>query len=202
MKFSYSHCSDSNKPSWNEAKCLFDFAMGMFVPSPAIMIIYNLVLAEWLNTTFSLKLIRSEVFRVINSIEVVILLLVKVRQIPIQTNVLQGKIVPLVVVRIVWDFVVVDVLSSSENTFDFNQFSTVNLWWSSSFVLQVCWDPTSVDNDGAPVDFNRLVASKQFFEAGFTSFVAVKWINNIITWHAIIWMGFWNQYFLGVIKLA
>jgi len=202
LLFSYSHSSDGNKSSGNNTECLLDFAMGVFIPSPAVVVIYNIIFTEWCHSTISLKTICSQVGWDINSIEVVIFLLVKIWQIPIKTDVLKGKVVPFVVIWVVWNFVVVNILSFSKNTLNFDQLSGINLCWSGPLVLQIGRNPSSVDNNGTPVNSYWLIASKELFEACFTTFIAVQWIDDIISWNSTVWVWLWDQNFFGVVQLA
>jgi hypothetical protein len=88
--------------------------------------------------------------------EVVIFGLIPVRKIPENTNVLEGKVVPFVVIWIIWDLVVMEILTSSENSSDFNKLSGVDLGWSVSLISKVSWDPASIDNDSRSLNFDGI----------------------------------------------
>ena len=111
--------------------------------------------------------------------EVVIFGLIPVREIPENTNVLQGEVVPFIVIWIIWNLIVVDIFSSSEYSSNLDELPRVDLSWSIFLVSKVSWDPASVDNNSRSFDFNWVTIVEELFERNLTTFIAVKWVDNI-----------------------
>ena len=169
------------------------------IPSPFVVILNEFVFGDRLDTRFSLEIVRA-IFE-INSMEVVIFGLIPVREIPENTNVLKGKVVPFVVVWIIWNLIVMDIFSSSEYSSDLDELPRVDLSWSIFLVSKVSWDPASIDNDSRSFDFNWITVVKKLLERNLTTFIAVKWVDNIIAISSCS-IFLWDQNFFSVIKLS
>ena len=64
------------------------------------------------------------------------------------------------------------------------------------------WNPTSVYNDGTSIHFSRWISGEKFFERILTTFIAIKRIDNFVTFGTSVWVILRNQYFLGVVELS
>lgn len=133
--------------------------------------------------------------------EVVIFGLIPVREIPENTNVFQGKVVPFVVVWIIWNLIVMNIFSSSENSSDLDELPRVDLSWPIFLISKVSWNPASIDNDSRSFDFDWITVVEKLLERNLTTFIAVKWVDYIITVSSCS-IFFWDQNFFCVIKLS
>lgn len=159
---SNSEVPDGQETCCDSSKSLLKSTMGVFMPSPAVMIINKLIPIDWLNARLFLESIvplLTEVY----SLEIIVLLLVEVREVPEDADILEAEIVPFVVIWVVWYFVVMDIFTGSEYTIDLYQLTGVDLSRSSSFVSETSWNPTSVYYDGRSVKFDWVTASNEFF---------------------------------------
>ena len=107
---------------------------------------------------------------------------------------------PVVIIGVIWYFVVVDVLTLSENSFNLNELPGVYFSRSTCLILKGSWDPSSVDDDCGSLDFDWVTSAPELLHGYFTSFIAVKRINDLIPVNAVL--SLWEQYLLGVIKLT
>ena len=107
---------------------------------------------------------------------------------------------PFVVIWVIWNLVVVNVLTSSEYSVHLNKLPGVDFGWSLSFISKVSWDPPSVDDDSSSFNFDWITTSPEFFHGYFTSFVAIKWINYIKTFDSVFLL--WDEDFFSEIKLS
>lgn len=107
---------------------------------------------------------------------------------------------PVVIIRVVWYFVVVDVLTLSENSLHLYELPGVYFSWPTCLILEGSWNPSSVDDDCGSLDFDWVTSTPEFLHRYFTSFIAVKRVDDLIPVNAIL--SLWEQYLLGVIKLT
>ena len=170
--------------------------MGVLVPSPAVVVIDELILGHGFDTSFSLEAVGICIE--IDSLEVVILGLIPVGDVPENTNVLQGQVVPFVVIWVVWNLVVVDILSGSEHTSNFDELPRVDLSWSIFLLSQVSWDPASVDDDGSSLDLDWVTSSEELLHGDLTALIAVEWVDNIKSIDTLSIL-LWDEDLLGVI---
>jgi hypothetical protein len=173
--------------------------MGGLVPSPFVVILNKFVFGDCFDTRFSLEIVRT--ISKINSMEVVIFGLIPVREIPENTNVLKGKVVPFIVVWIIWNLIVMDIFSSSEYSSDLDELPRVYLSWPMFLVSKVCWNPASIDNDSRSFNFNWITVVEKLLERNLTTFITVKWVDYIIAVSSCC-IFLWDQNFFSVIKLS
>ena len=134
-------------------------------------------------------------------VEVVEPALVEVRQVPEDADVLKAKVVPLIIVGVVWHCVFVYVLSFQEGAADSDQLPAVNLTWSASLISELSWNPSTVDNDGRAVNLDWVVIQiHKAFHGDLTSLVAVEWIDDIEACLPVLLS--WDEDFFRVIKLT
>ena len=88
--------------------------------------------------------------------EVIVLGLIEVRQVPIHANVLQAQIVPVVVVWVVRNLVVMHVLSRHETSSHLDKLTTIDLRRSAGLLLVLGGDPAAFDNQGSAIDADRI----------------------------------------------
>ena len=100
----------------------------------------------------------------VNSLEVVVLALVSIGQVPKNTDILQGNIVPLISVRIVWCLIVMQVGALPPAALDLDEFSGVQLLWPASLVLQSSWNPASVHNDSCSLNQDRILLANKLLK--------------------------------------
>ncbi len=129
------------------------------------------------------------------------LLIIKARKLPNNTNILKTDIVPLIIIWVVWSFVVMNIFSWSENSYDSLKFSSVFFLWPRFFFLKSFWNPSSIKNDGSSLNFYWISSIHQVFHWYFTTFIAIKRIKKIV-YLLSLWVFCWNQNFLCLIKLS
>ena len=71
---------------------------------------------------------------------------------------------PFVVIWVIWDLVIMDILTGSEYSSNLNEMPRVDLSWSSSLVSQVGWNPTSIDDNGGSLNFYGVTVVKELLE--------------------------------------
>lgn len=100
----------------------------------------------------------------VNSLEVIVLALIKVREFPVDTDIFKGKIVPVIVVRVIGFFVIMNILALSPDSSELHKFSLVDFIRSASLVFKFSRNPASVDDDGSSIYFNRVFFVESTFE--------------------------------------
>jgi len=108
--------------------------VSIFVPSKPVVIINDIISGWCLNATFFLEVISMSIVWHFDNLEVIELGLIPIGQVPENTNVFKGEVVPVIVIGVVRNFILVNVLSSSEDTLHLDELSGVYLGWSVSFV--------------------------------------------------------------------
>lgn len=112
---------------------------------------------------------------------------------------------PLVVIGIVRDLIVMDILALAPDSSQLNELAGVDLVRSASAVLELSRNPSAVDNNCCTVNSNRVLFSESSAERKTTALIAVERIDHIITLLLVarlVYVGRWDQYFLGGIELA
>jgi hypothetical protein len=92
--------------------------VGWLIPSPAVVIFNDIVFRGASHATAFLEIVGFSVN--IDGVEVVVLLFIEIGKIPEDANILKRKIVPFVIVWVIWIFVAMNVCSSSKASFDFD----------------------------------------------------------------------------------
>lgn len=142
--------------------------MGGLTPSPFVVVFDKPINADWLDRFAGLLTLLQ-----IDTLEVVVLTLVPVGQVPEDTDVFKSQVVPVVVVRVIRDLVVVDILTSPEHASKSNQCLLIDLIWSRSLVSEVSWNPSPVYDQGSFFDLNGIVAQNHFPEGVSTTLVTI-----------------------------
>ena len=199
MCVSYRPVCDGSKTQSYSSKSSFEVLVSSLVPPPLVVVLNYLIFAHTDDTCLFLEFVGVTILE-IHGVEVVIFGFVKVGQVPENADVFKSEIVPVVVVRVVWDFVIVDVFSFSEGALNLYQLPRVKLVRSHPLVTEIGWDPPTVDDDRCTLNFDGISLIEKLFERNFTSFITVKWIYDIKAWSSIF--SFRQQYFFGIIKLT
>lgn len=178
--------------------------MSSLTPSPAIVTINyfvrNICSYGWLNLFHSLDFIVTD----INCLEVIKLSFIKVWQVPVYSYVFKTKIMPFICIRIVGNFVVMDIFSLSPSTSDFNELSCVDFLRSTSFIPILSRNPASVYDNSSTINFDWINFLKCILEWKSTTFITVKRINYIKTLYstAVNCLWSWNKDFFSHIQLT
>ena len=177
--------------------------MAILVPSPPVEVSDDLVDGVTLDRGDLPRL--QVVISKVHSVEVIVLALVVVGQVPVQAEVLQAQVVPFIGVRVVRHGVVVDVLARHEAAGEFDKLARVELAWAATFLLELSGDPATLHNQRSSVDANRVSRqSHELLLIDLAALVAVEGVDHIIASH----LGAANslrprdQHFLAVVKLA
>jgi hypothetical protein len=113
--------------------------------------------------------------------------------------------VPLVVIGIVRDLIVMDILALAPDSSQLHELAGVDLVRSASAILELSRNPSAVDNNCCTVNSNRVLFSESSAERKTTALIAVERIDHIIPLlrvTCLVYVGRWDQYFLGGIELA
>ena len=140
----------------------------------------------------------------VHSLEVVVFALVEVGQVPVDADVFQSQVIPLVGVRVVWHCVVMHVLATAPGASHSHKLTLIQLLGSAALIPVPCGNPATVDDNSRPFDLNRVSACKSILHAKFAAFVAVHGVDNVETLShlPINFLLPGNKYFLGEIKLT
>ena len=112
---------------------------------------------------------------------------------------------PLVVIGIVRDLIVMDILALAPHSSQLDELAGVDLVRSASAILELSRNPSAVDNNRSTVNSNRVLFSESSPERKTTALIAVERIDHIIPLLLVarlVYVGRWDQYFLGGIELA
>ena len=88
--------------------------------------------------------------------EVIVLAFVEVGQVPVNANIFEAQIVPLIGVWVVWYGVVVNVLAWHETSSEFDKFAGVQLSWAAAPLLVPGGDPAALHDQSCSVDADRV----------------------------------------------
>lgn len=106
------------------------------MPSEPVVVINDSIVRWWYYTSLFLEVISSSVVWHIDYLEVIVFALIPIGQVPEDSNVFKGEVVPFVGGWVVWNFVRVDVFSSPEDTLHLDELPAIYLRWSVSLVFQ------------------------------------------------------------------
>ena len=112
---------------------------------------------------------------------------------------------PLVVIGIVRDLIVMDILALPPDSSQLYKLAGVDLVRSASAILELSRNPSAVDNNCCSVNSNRVLFSESSAERKTTALIAVERIYHIIPLLLVarlVYVGCWDQNFLGGIELA
>ena len=115
----------------------------------------------------------------LHRVEVIPLALIKVRQVPENTNILQTKIVPLIRVRIIWHLIVVDGFAREVASSNFHEFFRVYFLWARTLISESGRDPPSINDKCCSINFNCVFLVESRLHTQLTAFVTEKRINNV-----------------------
>ena len=140
----------------------------------------------------------------VNSMEVVVLALIKVRQVPEYADVFKCQVVPFICIWVVWNLVVVDVLSTSPGACQFYELPLVDLIRSAAFISVFCGDPSSINDDCSSIDFDRVSLVKCIFEGKTTTFITIERVDNVeaFTDYTVDLFSSWDKHFFGHVELT
>ena len=140
----------------------------------------------------------------LNSVEVIPFALIEVRQVPENTNILQTEIVPLIAIRIIRYFIVVDSLAREVASSNFNKFFRVYFLRSGTLISISSWDPSSINDKGSSIDFDCVFLFKSGLHTQLTAFVTEKRVNHVesVTLLPINNLLTRNEYFLACVELS
>lgn len=152
---------------------------GLVRHSPLVVVLNNLVggrsLAGRLNAVkTSVVVLGGQV----DQLEVVVLGIVVVGQVPEHADVLQTQVVPLVRVGVVGDLVVVHILATAPGAGHLNELTRELLIGSATSVAVLSWDPASVNDDSSAIDLGRVFLQVKVLEGQTTTLVTVEGIDN------------------------
>jgi hypothetical protein len=100
----------------------------------------------------------------VNNLEVIVFGFIVVGQVPVDADVLEGHVVPLVVVGVVGDLVVMHILTLSPHTSQLNELAGVGLVGTASAILKFSRNPSAVDNNGRTVYSNWVLLGESTAE--------------------------------------
>lgn len=141
----------------------------------------------------------------INSMEVVELLFVPVRQVPVDAEVFRAQVVPFVGIGIVGNCVVVDVLACHEAAGDLDELAGVDLGGSADFLAILSWNPASSHDQGGSVDADGVFLHAQCaLHRDLTALIAVEGVDYVEARHlfSIDCLVAWDQYLFRVVELS
>ena len=189
--------SNPKRCSCDTSKSLVDSLPSHIIGRPLIILLDNLIFGICFHWGARVLFLSIQ----LHCIEVVVLCLFPIWQVPENSNVFKAQVVPLIVVWVVWYRVLVNILSFKPAASQSNELSFVDLIWSTSLVSVLSRDPASVHNNGRTIKFYWVVLQcNQVEHRQFTSFIAINWINDIKPCLSILYS--WNQNFFAVIKLS
>ena len=194
---SESEISESAKAEGSSTETLFELVVRPLVPSPAVVVLDEAVGLSWLDTVA----VGAKVLE-IDLLEVVVFLLVEVGQLPEDTDILERQVVPLIVVRVVGHLVVVDVLTSAEDTSDLHELTLVHVVGSHALVLEVKRNPATVHDNGGTLNVDAAtLTGHESLHARLTTLITIQRVDNRVAFLAlIVLLG--NEDLLGGIELA
>jgi len=133
--------------------------VSLLSPVPLVVLVDHLIDRVDLNWG------RVTIFRVltieIHGVEVVVLLLVSVREIPVDTEILAAQVVPIVGIGIVRDLVVVHIFAWHEAAGESDKFTRVDFAWSTALLAVRSWHPASSHDEGSSVDADRISTERK-----------------------------------------
>ena len=129
------------------------------------------------------------------------LLFIKIRKLPKNTNIFKTDIVPLIIIWIVWSLVIMNIFTCSKHSSNFHKFSAVHFLRPWNFFFKLFWNPSSIDNNSTSLNFDGISSIHQVFHWYFTTFIAIKRVKHIVSFLSL-WVFGRNQNFLGLIKLT
>jgi len=140
----------------------------------------------------------------LNSFEVVVLGLIEVGQVPVDADVLERNVVPLVVVGVVGHLVLVHCLSLAPHSSELDQLARVDLLGSAGLLLELPRDPPSVDDDGGALNVDGVIPIKEIFERELASFITVERVEDDVAFllDSIDCLRLGDQDLLAVVKLT
>lgn len=137
--------------------------------------------------------------------EVVELLFVPVRQVPVDAEIFWAQVVPFVGVGIVGNIVVVDVLALHEAAGDLDELAGVDLGGSADFLAILSWNPASSHAQSGSVDTDGVRLEAQCaLHRDLTTFIAVEGVDYVEASHfrSIDCLVARDQYFFRVVELS
>ena len=121
----------------------------------------------------------------VNNLEIVEFRFIEVGQVPIDADIFECEVVPIIVVWIVRDLVVMKVLSLAPHSLQLHNFPCVKFMRSASLVLEFSWDPSTIYYNGSAINTNGVFFCEGFFKVQTTTFVTVQGVYHIITFLSI-----------------
>ena len=110
--------------------------MEIVTNSPSVVLENHIINAVSLDWGLAIHHSSSGILIDVHCSEVVELALVEVGQVPVKSDIFECEVVPVIVVWVVWDLVVMDVLSFQPGTSYFDQcFLLVSFLWSTFLVF-------------------------------------------------------------------
>ena len=136
--------------------------------------------------------------------EVVVLALIEVWQVPEDANIFERQVVPFICIWVVGNLVVVDVFATSPCASHLHELSLVDLGRSAAFVSVLSRDPSSIDDDSSSVNLYRISLAKSILKRQTTAFVAIQGVDNVETFtdDSIHKFGSRYKHFFGEVELA
>ena len=186
---SHGPISQGTETKSSSSETLLEDVVSILGPPPAVVVVDKGV---WSSSSDSIS-IRAILLKV-NAFEIVVLLLVEVGQLPEESNVFKAEVVPLIVVRVVWVLVIVNILTSSKDTLKFDKFPGVNVVGSHSLVLEGSWDPASVNHNSSTLNTDWIVALHKLMHGHLTTFVTVKRVDDLVSVDTVLFL--WDEDFL------
>lgn len=102
---------------------------------------------EWLGLAFVAWALVE-----VNHLEVIVFSFIVVGQVPVDADVLEGHVVPLVVIGVVGYLVIMHILTLTPHTSQLYELAGVGLVGTASAILKLSRNPSAVDNNGCTVN--------------------------------------------------
>lgn len=175
--------------------------MSIFVPAPPIEIVDDFVASLWRNRPILVNLV---LLAELNRSKVIVLRLVKVRQIPVEPYIFEGHVVPFVRVWIVGHLIVVDVFAAEPRARHPHQLLLVHFGWPRALVFVGGRDPATMQNNGRPFNRDGVFAMESLSERNLAALITVQRVYYVVavSHHAIVDLLFWNEDFFVVVDLS